>query len=129
MADDEQSQTEGKIQADWTGTKIGVLLLPVFLFFVYLGKAEIGFTIMLVLGLAILAIKLRWKLRRHAWFWATIALVLTLHIPLLFIVHWPNTKIPTIAFSMPLGVADFLLISGALSLAEKWFSNSDEEDA
>ena len=48
-----------------------------------------------------------------------------------FIVRWPQTNIPTIAFAMPIGIADFLLISGAISLAEKVFSggrSSDEEE-
>ena len=103
---------------------MAALAAPVFFFFVYLGKAEMGFTVSLVLCVAMIAIKLRWKLRKHAWFWVTIALVMAVHIPLFFIVRWPQTKIPTIAFSMPLGIADFLLISGAISLAEKLFSKS-----
>ena len=131
MANDEQSPTERQGRADWTGTIIGVLLVPVFFSFVYLGKAQMGFTVCIVLGMAMIAIKLRWKLRRHAWFWVTIALILALHIPFLFIVRWPQTNVPTIAFSLPLGIADFLLISGAISLAEKVFSksySSEEED-
>lgn len=125
MFDDDQSPPEQQGRADGTGTIIGILLLPVFFFFVYLGKAETGFTVSLVLGMAMIAIKLRWQLRRHAWFWVTIALVLALHVPFLLIVRWPKTNIPTIAFSLPLGIADFLLISGAISLAEKIFAKND----
>ena len=36
----------------------------------------------------------------------------SLHIPLLFIVRWSETKIPTIAISMPLGILDFWLTVG-----------------
>lgn len=46
----------------------------------------------------------------------------------LFIVRWRQSNI---AFALPIGIADFLLISGAISLTEKMFSNgqsSDEED-
>jgi hypothetical protein len=130
ITDDEPSPTERQGRADWTGTIIGALLVPVFFFFVYLRKAELGFTISLVLGMVILAIKLRWNLRKYAWFWVAIALVLALHIPFLFIVRWPQTNVPTIVFSLPLGIADFLLISGAISLAEKLFSmgHSDHEE-
>jgi hypothetical protein len=131
MANDEQSPTERRGRADWTGTIIGALLVPVFFSFAYVGKAEMGFTVCIVLGMVMLAIKLRWRLRRHAWFWLTIAVISALHIPFLFIARWPQTKIPTIAFSMPIAIVDFLLISGALSLAEKVFSkdhSSDEED-
>jgi hypothetical protein len=131
MPVDHQSPPEQQGRADWTGTIIGVLLIPVFVLFIFLGKAEMGFTVCIVLGMVMLAIKLRWKLRRRGWFWVTIADIMTLHIPFLFVVRWPQTNIPTIAFSLPLGIADFLLISGAISLAEKVFSkgdSSDEED-
>lgn len=116
-----------KSSADWSGTIIGVMVLPVFFVFVYLGKAEMGFNAMLVLGLAMIAVKLRWRLRKHVWFWATIALILLLHIPLLFIVGWPQSNVPTIAYSLPIGIVDFLLITGALSLAEKVFSKDSSE--
>ena len=131
MANDEQSPMEQRGQADYTGPIIVALLAPVFFFSIYLGNAEMGFTVCIVLGMVMLAIKLRWKLRRHAWFWLTIAVIAALHIPFLFIVRWPQTKIPTIAFSMPIAIIDFLMISGAPSLAEKVFSkghSSDEED-
>jgi hypothetical protein len=131
MPNDEQSSPDRQRRTDWSGTIIGALLIPVFFLFVYLGKGELGFTVCIVLGMAILAIKRRWKLRRHAWFWATIAIILALHIPFLFSVQWPRSNVPTLAFSLPLGIADFLLISGAISLAEMVFSkghSSEQED-
>ena len=118
-----------KRSADWSGTIIGVMLLPVFFVFVYLGKAEMGFNLVLVLGLAMIAVKLRWKLRRHIWFWATIIFVLFLHVPLLFFVHWPQSNVPTIVYSLPLGVVDFSVITGAISLAQKVFSKDSSADA
>ncbi len=120
-----------KSPTDWSGTIIGVMLLPVFFVFVFLGKAELGFNVMLVLGLVMIAVRLRWKLRKHVWFWGTIIFVLLLHVPLLFLVHWPQSNVPTIVYSLPLGIVDFLLISGALGLAEKLFSKGssfDEDD-
>ena len=100
--------------------------------FAYLGKPELGFTVVIVLGMVILAIKLQWKLRKHGWFWATIAVVLACHVPLFLIVRWPDTHMPTITYSMPFGIADFLIISGAIRLAARLFgkgssSNDDEE--
>ncbi len=108
-------------KTDWTGTIIGVCLLPVFFFFVYLGKPELGFTTVIVLGMALIAVYLRWKLRRHIWFWLTVICVLLIHIPFLTLIHWPQTNMPTIAYSMPFGIADFLIMSGALTLAQRIF--------
>lgn len=126
MFDYESPQEKGP--TDSSGLIIVAIVAPVFFFFVYLGKAEMGFTACLVLGVSILAVKLRWKLRRHAWFWPTIGLVVLFHIPLLFLVHWPQSHAPTIVYSLPLGIADFLLVSGAISLAQKVFSKSGSSD-
>jgi hypothetical protein len=43
-----------------------------------------------------------------------------------------SRKSPTLFYTMPFGIADFLIISGALGLAEKLFSKgsspTDEEE-
>ena len=122
---------EEKEPTDYTGPKIVAALAPVFFLFAYLGKAELGFTVVIVLGMIILAIKLRWKLRKHMWFWAAIGIIFLLHVPLFFIIRWPDTNVPTIAYSMPMGIADFLLVMGAIGLAEKLFSkcpSSEKEE-
>ena len=121
-------EPEERSARDWTATVIGLMLLPVFFLFVYLGKAETGFTVVLVLGMILLAIKLQWRLRKHVWFWAAIAVVLALHVPFLFIVRWPDTKTPTIAYSLPLGIVDFLIISGVIRLSENIFSKQSLSD-
>jgi hypothetical protein len=126
MFDDEAPKE--KSSTDWTGPIIVAMLAPLFFLFVYLGRAEMGFTACLVLGMFMVAVRLRWKLRRYAWFWATVVFVLLLHIPFLFLVHWPQTHVPTIVYSLPLGIADFLLISGAISLGQKVFGDGSSDD-
>ena len=111
-----------KEPTDYTGLIITAFLAPVFVLFVYFGDADMGLTAMIVLGMIMCAIKIRWNLRNHVWFWATIILILALHVPLLLIIRWPQGKIPTIAYTMPLGIADFFVVLGALGLAEKLFS-------
>jgi len=126
--DDEKSPGATQRRGDWTGLIAVAIASPVFFIFVHFGKPETGFTALLALAMIIFAIRWRWNLSVHAWFWATIAVVIALQIPLLFIVLWPQTNIPTIVFSMPIGIADFLLISGAISLAEKMFSKEQPPD-
>jgi hypothetical protein len=113
---------KAKEPVDYTGLKIGAILVPVFVLFVFLGNADLGLTVCIVLGMMMLAIKIRWNLRKHVWFWAVIVFILALHIPLFLIVRWPQGKLPTIFYTMPLGIADFLIISGALGLAERLLS-------
>ena len=125
MVVNEQDSMERRRRTDWTGIIVTALMSPVFFLFVYLGKAEIGFTAYIVACVAAVAIKLRWKSRKHLWFWVTIALVLVVQIPLLFIVRWPRTNVPTIVYSVPFGIVEFLSISGALRLAQRMFSKGD----
>jgi hypothetical protein len=120
----ERDPREAKALTDYTGLKIGAILLPMLLLFIYLGKADMGLAVFIVLGVGIVAIKIRWNLRKHIWFWAIIAIILALHVPLVFIVRWPQGSVPTLFYTLPFGLVDFLIISGALKLAEKLFSNS-----
>lgn len=89
-----------KEPVDYTGLKIGLVLAPVFFLFVLLGNADMGLTVCIVLAVIIFAVKLRWNLRKHVWFWAIIALILALHVPLFLVVRWPQGKGPTLFYTM-----------------------------
>jgi len=80
-----------------------------------------------------LAVKIRWKLRRHVCFWATIVIVLALHVYLLFVVQLPNGWLAELGRLhaiglLSIGVAHLLIILGAVGLAEKLFSNGSSPD-
>jgi hypothetical protein len=115
---------------DYTGLKIVAILAPVFFLITFLADANKGLTACIILGMIMLAVKVRWNLRKHLWFWAIIAFVLALQVPLVFVVRWPQTNVPTIAYSLPLGIVDFLVVIGAISLGQRVFSvgSFSEED-
>jgi hypothetical protein len=116
-----------KEPVDYTGLKIAAMTAPVFFLITFLYNADAGLATCIVLDVIIFAIKLRWHLRKHVWFWAIIAVILALHVPLVFMVQWPKNA-PTIFYAMPIGIADFLIISGALKLAEKLLSKDSSND-
>jgi len=70
-----------KEPVDYTGLKIVAVLAPVFFLITFLSNADMALTVVIVLGVIALAIKLRWHLRKHLWFWATIVVLLAIHIP------------------------------------------------
>jgi hypothetical protein len=117
-----------KEPVDYTGLKIGAMAAPVFFLVTFLYNADAGLAACIVFGVLLFAIKIRWHLRKHIWFWAIIAVVLALHIPLVFMVRWPH-GLPTLFYTMPLGIADFLIISGALRLAENLFSKDSSSSS
>jgi hypothetical protein len=108
-----------KKRADYTGLIIAAILTPVYVLFIYLGKEELGLTVFVVLGAIMVAVRVRWDLRRHVWFWGTIALVLVLHVPLLFVVRWPPTMFHWVVM-LPIAVADCLVIVGIVGFVEKF---------
>jgi hypothetical protein len=110
-----------KEPVDYTGLKIVAILAPVFFLITFLANADVGLAACIVLGMIILAVKIRWNLSKHVWFWGTIILILALHVPLLFLVRWPQGNVPTLFYTMPIGIADFFIILGAVALAERLF--------
>jgi hypothetical protein len=123
-----EREREAKGLTDYTGLKIGAILLPMLLLFAYFGKEDMGLAIVIVLAMITVAIKIRWNLRKHIWFWAIIVFVLALHVPLFFVVRWPQGNVPTLFYTLPFGLVDFLIISGALGIAEKLFSKDSSND-
>jgi cell division protein FtsW (lipid II flippase) len=111
-----------KKPTDYTGVIIGAILLPVYLASYSLGQEEMARSVFVVLGMVMVAIRVRWDLRRRFWFWAVIVFLLLLHVPLLFLVRWPNGFhgwLPAYAM-LPIGLADVLIILGAVGFVEKF---------
>lgn len=95
-----------------------LIVIPVYLIFHYLGEEDVGRTASLVLGVALLAVAVRWDLRKHVWFWATVVGVYALHLPLILKFRWPDRWISGVEL-MPIGLADGLILLGCIWLVEK----------
>jgi hypothetical protein len=124
----ERDPREEKALTDYTGLKIGAILMPILLLFIYFGKADMGLTIFIVLAVSIVAIKIRWNLRKHFWFWLIIIFIFALHIPLFFIVRWQHGNVPGLFYGLPFALIDFLIISEGLRIAEKLLSKDPSSD-
>jgi hypothetical protein len=114
-------QPKDKEPVDYTGPKIVGILAPIFFLITFLANADVGLAACIVLGAIILAVKIRWNLSKHVWFWGTIIFILALHVPLVFLVRWPQGNVPTLFYTMPIGIADFFIILGAVGVAERLF--------
>lgn len=117
---------QSKKTTDYTGVIIAAILFPVYLLFYLLNKEEMGRSVFIVLGMTMLAIRVRWDLRKHWWFWGVIVFVLALHVPLLFLFRWPEGAhgwLPAMG-TLPIGVADFLIVYGVVRFVEKFLAKS-----
>jgi hypothetical protein len=57
---------------------------------------------------------LKWRLKRRAWFWITMTVVVALHVPLILFVPWGTRWIPALAIAA-IDSLDFCLILWILS--------------
>lgn len=96
--------------------------MPVIVLFAVFGNVDMGLTVSIVLGAIIYAIKIRWDLRKHVWFWAVIILILALHVPLFFWVRWPQGNVPTRVYAMPFATLDFFIVIVLIDIADSIFS-------
>jgi hypothetical protein len=119
----EYYQPKEKEPTDYSGLKIAAILAPAFVLITYFANADLALGADIVLGATIFAVKLRWDLRKHFWFWAVIAFILALHVPLAFMFRVPQGNVPTIFYTMPIGLAAFLSIIVAIDTADRIFSN------
>ena len=103
---------------DYTGVIIGAILLPVVILSVYLGQESLGRSVCICLAALMVAIRIRWDLRSHIWFWGTIVLLLALHIPLFLLIRWPHGWVPAVIM-LPVAIVDCLVFLGAVQLLER----------
>lgn len=62
---------------------------------------------------------LKWKLRRHAWFWITMTVIAVLHVPLILFVPWGTRWVPALAIAA-IDSLDFCLILWILSVVGRF---------
>jgi hypothetical protein len=89
--------------------------LPVLLLFDHFGRLALARPTLYSVATLAITVAMRWKLRRHVWFWITMTFFAALHLPLIVFVPWTTRWIPTLAI-IPVGVADSYAMLWVISL-------------
>lgn len=69
-------------------------------------------------------VAVKWKLRRHAWFWGTVAILAALHIPLILFVPWTTKWVPALLIAA-IDSADLIVMFAILSVVAKFMEGSN----
>jgi hypothetical protein len=101
-------------------------LLPILIVFVVIGKIWLGFGAWICSGLVTLVVRARWDLRKHFWFWMTIAFAEVLQTPIVLMIPWNDRRLTWIVF-LPVAVLDYAAINGCVRLIEKLMRRNDPE--
>lgn len=96
---------------------VGTILLA--LLFVYSGRFDLARPSLIATAMVVLAIVMRWKLRRHVWFWITMTFLAALHLPLILFVPWTTKWIPAFVIA-PIGIADLYAMLWVVSVVGKF---------
>lgn len=117
-----------QIRLSWKGNLAvigGTILIG--LVFLYFGKLELARPTLVSIVIVGFAVAIKWNLKRHAWFWATIVTITALHIPLILCVPWTTGWIPAFVI-MPIGIGDLAVILALIGLLEKQFERTPTKD-
>jgi hypothetical protein len=86
--------------------------------FDHFGKAAIARPTFYSVAIISITIAMRWKLRGHVWFWATMAVFGALHALLILLVPWADKWIPALVV-IPVGIADSYAMLWIISIVAK----------
>jgi hypothetical protein len=92
--------------------------LVVGLLFLYFGRFDLARPVLVSLSMIVVAVAIKWELRRRVWFWITMAVIAALHVPLILFVPWTTEWVPAVVLT-PVGLADLFVMLLILSVVEK----------
>lgn len=114
------TEEDRQMRLPWWGVLcviVGALVLG--LLFVYFGRFDLARPTLFSVAMVAIAIAMRWKLRRHPWFWGTITILAALHVPLILFVPWTTKWVPALLI-IPFGLADLSVMLWVLSVVGKF---------
>ncbi len=93
--------------------------IPIAWLFDHFGRFDLARPALCTIGMLGIAIAIKWKLRRHLWFWVTMTVIVALHAALILLVPWGTKWVPAIVI-IPIGIADLYAILAILSTIGKF---------
>lgn len=95
------------------------------LLFIEFGRFDLARPSLLSAAAIFLTIIMRWKLKRHVWFWLAIIGFAVLHVPLILFVPWTTKWIPAFVI-IPIGIGDLYVMLWILSVVGKFMGDQQE---
>lgn len=87
--------------------------------FDHFGRFDLARPALYSIAMLGIAVAIKWKLRRHLWFWNTVTVIVALHVLLVLFVPWTTKWVPAIVI-IPIGIADLFATLAILSVVGKF---------
>jgi hypothetical protein len=122
------TKEDSQMRLPWWGILCVMIgSLPLYLLFVYFKRFDLARPTLTSVAMVAIAIAMRWKLRRHAWFWGTMVILAALHVPLILFVPWTTKWVPAFVI-IPIGLADLYVMLWVLSVVGKFMEGSETSE-
>jgi hypothetical protein len=119
------TEEDRRARLPWWGVLCGIFAtILLALLFDHLGRFDLARPSLISAAMVAIAVTLRWKLRRHLWFWVTMTFLAALHLPLILFVPWTTKWIPAFVIA-PFGIADLYAMLWVLSVVGKFLQGPD----
>ncbi len=105
----------------WLLLGLGIGSLPMYWLFDHFGRFGLALPAVDSILVVAFTIAVKWKLRRKAWFWGTMAILALLHVLLILCVPWPTKWVPALAIAA-VGSADVIVMLAILALVERFMN-------
>jgi len=97
---------------------VSILMLPLFIFFAWLGEPGRGRAVFISACMYICVIVVTWDLKQRAWYFPTLFILLLGNIFVVMHFSWSDASFPGRTL-MPVAIADLLISYGAIKLVER----------
>jgi hypothetical protein len=109
-----------QIRLPWWGLLLIIIgVIPLGFLFDYFRRSTLALPTLDSVVIIIFAFAMRWKLRRHAWFWMTMTGIVALHVLLIVSIPWTSKWVPAIVI-IPIGMLDLFAMLAILSVVGKF---------
>lgn len=109
-----------------SGLLFTVCISPFLILLSYLGKPELMYPVIGASAAIALAIRGRWELRSHWWFWITAIAIVGLHVSLILVIPWKAGWIPAPITTLA-GIVDLVILFGIFGIVEKLMKKQIED--
>ena len=117
-----------RIRLPWWGILSWMIVcLPVIVLLDHFGKLYLALPLLNSIGMLGFMVVVKWKLRRHAWFWVTMMIAAALHVPLILFIPWTTKWVLALAIAA-IDSADFCVILAILSVVGKFMGGPEASE-
>lgn len=109
-----------KLRIPWWGlVSIVIVTVPISWLFDRFGKLDVVLPTLNCVGVFVFLLVLKWRLRRHTWFWGTVTLLAALHVALILFVPWTSGWVPALLIAV-IGSLDLCLMLWIVTIVRRF---------